>query len=589
MKQRIYGLETEYAIIHYPSAEAIAQDRILSEADIFEMISSHMSKHNYVRLSETQFHLDRIGSRVIRPHERVNSVALTSVQDRMFLGNGARFYLDTGGHPEYATPECLDPYQLVVYDKAGETLISHLVSEIEQTMIEHGYTGNIFVCKNNVDIRGNTYGCHENYLMERRRTFFDETNFFRQIVGKLIPFLVTRQIFAGAGKIHSGERIQFQISQRSDYIDAEISSATTSRRGIVNAKDEPLSHRERFRRLHLIVGDSNMSEISTYLKIGTTGLVLRMIEEGWIEPDLSLSDPVLAIKKISRDLNFREKLPLRNGREYTPLDIQRIYLSSAKRFYREFPRELGSEEKRILLLWEEALAGLEGKHKGLEPELDWCIKKKILDRYLAKNDSSFDELGIWSFFIRKIKSFRIEPEIARLMRKRDDFDLRQFLSARLSQIDFIQLDRYVRETHIDLEDYGRMRRLYHGLVERDLRYHDVNQKSGFYFLYKSQGLMRKFLGKSLTKDIRQARDYPPPNTRAKIRGDFVRRMNAIKMRGGVRWDAVYIYVDRMKKIDLLDPFQSTHIPLEKNLKQLEDKYRENQDEIKRLELTVPEE
>ena len=568
MKKRIYGLETEYAIIHYPEGAEPSQVRILSEADMFELISTVMTKRNYVRLSETQFHLDRIGSRIVRPHDRINTIALSSVQDRMFLGNGARFYLDTGGHPEYATPECLTPRDVLIYDKAGERVLEELALAVEEAMREVGYSGEIFVCKNNVDTRGNTYGCHENYLMERRRTFFDETNFFRQIVYKLIPFLITRQIFCGAGKIYSGEKIAYQVSQRADYIDAEISSATTSRRGIVNAKDEPLSHREKYRRLHLIVGDTNMSEVSSFLKIATTGIVLRLIEEGAIDLDLMLEDPVLTIKKVSRDLSCKKRIKMRKGDRLDPIEIQLLYLELAKRFYAKNPEELDPQIELALRLWEEVLYKLAHRPELARGQVDWLLKKWLLDRYLAKHDSSFEELGKWSFFIKKLKSFRLESELVRQQQRDPGFDVREFLKTRLSQIDFIQLDRHAREESIPFGDYFRIRKIYHGLVERDLRYHDIVRHRSLYYLLQREGVATPLPDPDFDRDVERAKTEPPDDTRAKVRGEFVRRMNELGYRGGVRWDAVYIYVDRMKKIDLLDPFQSTSPHLQATLDSL---------------------
>ena len=199
----------------------------------------------------------------------------------VFLENGARLYLDTGFHPEYATPECDDVAELVIHDKAGERIVEDLLHQAEKRLREDGISGNILLFKNNTDSAGNSYGCHENYLVSRDVSF-------QRLAEALIPFFVTRQIFAGAGKVLQTPRgFHYCLSQRAQHICQEISGATTSSRSIINTRDEPHADAERYRRLHVIVGDSNMSEVATYLKIGTTALVLDMIEDGFFDRDYS--------------------------------------------------------------------------------------------------------------------------------------------------------------------------------------------------------------------------------------------------------------------------------------------------------------
>ena len=208
----------------------------------------------------------------------------------VFLENGARFYQDIGCHPEYATPECDNVLELLTHDKAGERIIERLAVTAERKMRVDGFYGKISVFKNNTDTPGNTYGCHENYLMDRRVSF-------RQLAAQLIPFFVTRQVFTGAGKFKPADRggVRYEITQRAQYIREEISIATTTARGIINTRDEPHADREKYRRLHVIVGDSNMSEFATFLKVGTTAIVLRMIEDNFIRQRLALRNSVKAI------------------------------------------------------------------------------------------------------------------------------------------------------------------------------------------------------------------------------------------------------------------------------------------------------
>jgi proteasome accessory factor A len=197
----------------------------------------------------------------------------------VFLVNGARLYLDVGSHPEYATPECDSIYDLVVHDKAGERILEQLLSSAEQRLRDEGIRGTVYLFKNNTDSAGNSYGCHENYLTGRN----DDLSAYAEV---LIPFLVSRSIYAGAGKVLLTQRgATYSMTQRAEHIWEGVSSATTRSRPIINSRDEPHADAERFRRLHVIVGDSNMSEYTTFLKVGATAIILRMLEEP--RPDLS--------------------------------------------------------------------------------------------------------------------------------------------------------------------------------------------------------------------------------------------------------------------------------------------------------------
>src|SRR4249920_3422589 len=244
----------------------------------------------------------------------------------VLLENGARLYLDVGSHPEYATPECDSIHDLVIHDKAGERILEGLVQSAEQRLREEGIRGEVFLFKNNTDSAGNSYGCHENYLVEREGDFSKFTDV-------LIPFLVTRQIYAGAGKVLQTARgAMYCIAQRAEHIWEGVSSATTRSRPIINTRDEPHADAERFRRLHVIVGDSNMSEFSSWMKVGVTDLVLRMLEANTVMRDLSLENPIRAIREISHDVTCRKKVRLANGRELSAVDIQREYLDREVRF-----------------------------------------------------------------------------------------------------------------------------------------------------------------------------------------------------------------------------------------------------------------
>ncbi|MGO8826934.1 MAG: proteasome accessory factor PafA2 family protein, partial [Acidimicrobiales bacterium] len=290
----------------------------------------------------------------------------------VFLENGARLYLDVGSHPEYATPECDRISDVVVHDKAGEWILAQLVTGAQARLREEGIRGEVYLFKNNTDSVGNSYGCHENYLTERN----DEFNRYTEV---LIPFLVSRQIYAGAGKVLQTARgAVFCLSQRAEHIWEGVSSATTRSRPIINTRDEPHADAERFRRLHVIVGDSNMSEYATFLKIGTTSILLAMLEDSsTVLRDLTLENPIRAIREISHDITCQRRVRLANGREMRALDIQSEYLERALKFRDR--RGLSPEEDRALDMWEHCLKGLEADPTSLWRECDWVAKHRLVE------------------------------------------------------------------------------------------------------------------------------------------------------------------------------------------------------------------
>jgi proteasome accessory factor A len=297
----------------------------------------------------------------------------------VFLENGARLYLDVGSHPEYATPECDSLIDLVVHDKAGERILENLVASAEQRLREEGIRGEVYLFKNNTDSAGNSYGCHENYLVEREGDF-------AKVTDVLIPFLVSRQIYAGAGKVLQTARgAMYCIAQRAEHIWEGVSSATTRSRPIINTRDEPHADAERFRRLHVIVGDSNMSEYSTYLKCGTTSIILKMLEEdGAPWRDLTLENPIRAIREISHDITCKRRVRLANGRELSAFELQSEYLTRAQKFAKR--RGLPDQEQRALDMWEHVMLTLERDPLDLRTEVDWVIKYHLVEAYRAKHD-----------------------------------------------------------------------------------------------------------------------------------------------------------------------------------------------------------
>jgi proteasome accessory factor A len=297
----------------------------------------------------------------------------------VFLKNGARLYLDVGSHPEYATPECDDVVELVAHDKAGERTLEGLLMDAERRLREEGIAGDIYLFKNNTDSAGNSYGCHENYLVGRHGEF-------SKLAEVLIPFLVTRQIICGAGKVLLTPRgAVYCVSQRAEHIWEGVSSATTRSRPIINTRDEPHADAERFRRLHVIVGDSNMSETTTLLKVGTTDLVLRMIEAQVGFRDLTLENAIRAIREVSHDVTGRRKVKLLNGRELSALEIQQEYFTKARDFVQRRGGDTTTE--KVLELWERTLKAVDtGDLALVEREIDWVAKYQLIERYRAKHD-----------------------------------------------------------------------------------------------------------------------------------------------------------------------------------------------------------
>jgi proteasome accessory factor A len=288
----------------------------------------------------------------------------------VILTNGARLYVDHA-HPEYSTPEVTNPRDAVLWDKAGE----RVMAEASRRAATVPAIGTIHLYKNNTDNKGASYGTHENYLMRRQTPFSD-------IVSHLTPFFVTRQIVCGAGRVglgQDGSGPGFQLSQRADFFEVEVGLETTLKRPIINTRDEPHSDADKYRRLHVIIGDANLSEISTYLKVGTTSLVLSMIEAKALTADLGIADPVAELKAVSHDPSLTHLMRLRDGRRLTALDLQWAYLERA----RVFVDANGSDEmtEDVLTRWEGVLDKLGRDPMLCATELDWVAKLRLLEGY----------------------------------------------------------------------------------------------------------------------------------------------------------------------------------------------------------------
>jgi proteasome accessory factor A len=331
------------------------------------------------------------GQRRLSPDEVARylfrKVVVWGRSSNVFLENGGRLYLDVGSHPEFATPECDSILECVRFDKAGERIIHDLVISAEERLAEEGIRGTVYVFKNNTDSAGNSYGCHENYLVQREGEFerYDET---------FIPFLVTRQIFTGAGKIlNTPKGPIFSIAQRAEHVWEGISTATTRSRPIINTRDEPHADIEKYRRLHVIVGDSNMSEYTSFLKLGSTACVLRMMEHPDFHlRDIQLENPIRAIRDISHDITCRRTVRLASGREMSALDIQRLYLDRALEFSQRYG--FTEEETRALKMWEHCVSTIEINPLALNQEVDWVIKQNLIQQYMDKKSVGLDDPNV---------------------------------------------------------------------------------------------------------------------------------------------------------------------------------------------------
>ena len=302
------------------------------------------------------------------------------------LTNGARLYVDHA-HPEYSSPEVTNPRDAVVWDKAGELVMAEgaaLAARVPGAL-PAGTTLNLY--KNNTDNKGASYGTHENYLMARS-TPFDA------IVRHLTPFFVSRQVVCGAGRVgigQDGRTHGFQLSQRADFFEAEVGLETTLKRPIINTRDEPHADPERYRRLHVIVGDANLSEVSTYLKLGTTALVLAMIEDAFLPDDLVVANPVREIRAVSHDPTLRHRVELSDGRALTGVEVQRHYLDHARKYVEDrYGADADPVTVDVLARWESVLERLDTDPRSLRRELDWAAKLSLLDAYRDRDGLDWD-------------------------------------------------------------------------------------------------------------------------------------------------------------------------------------------------------
>lgn len=449
MQRRITGIETEYGI----ACVKDGRQRMNADAIAYQFFKP-----------------------VIREYRSSN----------VFTRNGSRLYLDVGSHPEYATCECDTLRQLLTYVRAGDTEMNKLAREAETFLHNSDIGGEVYLFKNNTDASGATFGSHENYLIERHVDYF-------RLSQALIPFLVTRQLICGAGKVYcdpeTGETT-YRLSQRAEHVFDGVSSATTRSRPMINTRDEPLADSHRFRRMHVIVGDSSMSERTFFLKIGSMLLMLEMLEGGVDFPDLMPQDPIAAIRHISVDLSGRAEYTIAGSssrRSVSALEVQEIYCNLAEQWLdRREPDAQSEDFAEVVRLWSTVLTSLRHhNYEALQHDIDWAIKKMLIDRHCARAGVGLDD-----------------PRCAQL----------------------------------------------------DLTYHDIREDRGVFPLLECKGFVPRM---TTEEEVLHACDIPPSSTRASARGRFVAAALGSDTPFAVDWSHLKRLSYDPHEIEINDPFVPT--------------------------------
>ncbi len=386
---KICGIETEYAIIHRGTDEPnpITASSLLINAYLNETLRSGGPGPAADVTWDFEDETPGNDARGPAPSGSLAPEIETHLVNAV-LTNGARYYVDHA-HPEMSTPECADARSVTVFDKSGELILRRSM-EAAATILPPGQE--LIVYKDNSDGKGNSYGCHENYLMDRATPFGD-------IVAHATPHLITRQIYTGSGKLGSEApglshaEVPYQITQRADFFEEEVGLETTLKRPIINTRDEPHADAQKYRRLHVICGDANMSEVATFVKVGVTSIVLAMIEDNYLTRNFVFASPVATMRQVSYDTTLTQAHELDDGTTVTALEVQGYLLERAQQYALGGGLESVQENvgQEILVRWEEILAGLESDPMSLAGQVDWIAKKRLIDAYRERDKLAWDD------------------------------------------------------------------------------------------------------------------------------------------------------------------------------------------------------
>ena len=541
MDERICSLETEYALV-----SNLITNALLTRENLAGQIEKTLcTQHAWVRCNS------------INPQRQANQVStrhsgLVQPLEGQFIENGSRVYLDVE-HLEWANPETLSPLSALLYEKAAERNLIEAVQEVQNQQRAKYPDSWIMLVKNNIDYTETTsYGCHENYSLRR----FDQQgrDVFDRLIDDLIPFLVTRQIICGAGRIGTRTTLPddpyaFQLSPRADFIEQTMSRNPREERGILNLRDEPLADEHQWRRLHLIAGDSNMSDMANYLKIGVTAIVLSLLENNQIIGRWALKEPVSALRQVSRDWRHA-RLALRGGEYTDALTIQRSYWQMAARMVDDFP--LNHFSHQIIALWRETLDDLENDSPQLARRFDWAIKQHWLFNGLLRSiDADWQELGYWYYVVQCTQHLPLPPQSQ---------SAAEWLKHQLPFTHFHKLNHYVKNNRLEWSLYPSRRQLFDRLREADFRYHDIMPQTGLYaFLAQRSKHIDRLLENE--EEILYAQRHPPQNTRAWQRGELITLSNKKGLKMEMNWDRVRL-LDSDRVLLMRDPFNPKPISSE---------------------------
>lgn len=535
MNKRICSLETEYALVSNFRTENSNSRDILAE----KIEAAIREKFDWVKCNS------------LARNARDTARSLVQVREGQFIENGSRVYYDIG-HFEWANPETIDPRDSLIYDKASEFNLIEAVNQVTDELKKKQPDIWIMLVKNNLDYLANTtYGCHENYSLARSDDYGQ--NVFDRLSDDFLPFLVTRQLYSGSGRIGTrfvtaGDICGFQLSQRADFIEHSSSPQTRSDRSLLNLRDEPLADASRYRRLHLIVGDSNMSEFAGYVKVGTTSLVLSAVESNLIKGKWALRDPVSALHQVSRHGAYAS-LTLVSGVRATALEIQRDYCHLVSQMVASWTADHFSHQ--IVQNWNEILDDLEQNGERLYQRVDWAIKRRSLFQHVlneAQTDS--EELGYWLYVLGQTQKLRHFTE---------DESPRSWVARSLEWSEFQQLDDFITKHGLDWRLYYERRQMVSKLYELDFRYHHLDPQHGLYFLLSNRiGLVERLL---VNTEITDAQRTPPRTTRAWQRGQLIHLSRNKHIDLEVDWDKI-ILTKTGRIIPMDDPFKPEQISMD---------------------------